>query len=95
MGEVQRAEFALPCDMGRPYVALAGLMYQPDHLPGQFFDGRIPYPPDKKEFNPPRPIKRAKTPPRGHLPQLFTIKHEKTRQKSCKTARFYHFYLDD
>ena len=45
--------------------------------PGNFFDGRIPHPPDKKEFKTPtsRDYKNELKPhPRGHYPQLFTIK---------------------
>ena len=45
---------------------------KPDHPPGQFFDGRIPHHPGKKEFKNP-----AKTPPQGHFPQLFTIEPSK------------------
>ena len=68
---------------------------KPDHRPGQFFDGQIPHPQAKREFKTPtpRPIKQAKTPSPGHCSQLFTIKHEKMRQKFCKTARFYHLQM--
>ena len=47
---------------------------KPDHPPGQFFDGQIPHHLGKKEFKTLTlgPYKRAKTPPQGHFPQLFT-----------------------
>ena len=45
--------------------------------PGNFFDGRIPHPPAKKELKTPTPRaykNELKPQPRGHFPQLFTIK---------------------
>ena len=45
--------------------------------PGNFFDDRIPHRPGKKEFKTPtlRAYKNEVKPhPRGHFPQLFTIK---------------------
>ena len=60
--------------------------------PRQFFWWANSPLPRQKESSKPRPPglwKRAKTPPPGHFPQLFTIKTWKMIQKSCKTARFY------
>ena len=64
--------------------------------PGQFFWWTNSPPPGEKESSkprPPRPIKRAKTPPPGHFPQLFTIKTWKMRQKSRGTVKFYHIQM--
>ena len=65
----------------------------PGKTPGNFFDGRIPNPRAKEEFKTPtlRPIKTSKNPtPRGIFLNYSLKKHEKIRQKSCKTAKFYH-----
>ena len=65
---------------------LSELMYQsiPSLTipPGNFFDGRIPHPRAYKN--------ELKPHPQGHVPQLFIIKTWKMRQKSRKTAGFYH-----
>ena len=63
---------------------------KPDHPPrakppGNFFDVRIPHPPGKKEVQNPHP--------RGIFLNYSLQKHEKMRQKSCKTARFYHLQM--
>ena len=52
---------------------------------------RIPHPWEKwvQTPSPPRAYKNELKPhPRGHFSQLFTIKHEKMRLKSCKLQDF-------
>ena len=68
-----------------------------DHPPSKtsrhIFMNEFPTPGQKEgsKLQPPDLSKQAKTPPLGHVPQLFTIKPEKKmRKKSCKIARFYH-----
>ena len=61
--------------------------------PGNFFDGRIPQPPGRERVqNPhPRAYKNELKPYPGDIFLNYSPeKHEKMRQKSCKTARFYH-----
>ena len=83
---------------GRLEAFNASVNSKPDHppwgkTPKQFLDGRIPHPPGKKKVqNPdPRAYKNELKPhPRGIFLNYSLEKHEKMRQKSYKTARFYH-----
>ena len=58
--------------------------------PGNFFDGRIPHPPSKKEFKTPNPRaykNELKPHPRGHFPQLFTIKAWKKMREVMQNCK--------
>ena len=76
------------------YQSIPSLTIPPWAKPqGNFFDGRIPHPPGKKEFKTPTPRayeNELKPHPQGIFLNYSPQKHDKMRQKSCKTVRLYH-----
>ena len=75
------------------YQSIPGMIIPPGKSAGTFFDERIPHAAGKKKVQTPTPrasTNELKPHPRGIFLNYSLQKHEKMRQKSCKTARFYH-----